>query len=146
MIPRSVRSTATLLVDTPAPGVRLAASGLARGRLFSQPCTHLDAGGRRGELLTDCIDVQAAASGGGDIEQELLGYEKIRGVLAEGEKGLIFLTAHVGNWQLAMTALKHLGRTVHIMMRPEDNAAVKDALAEVEVDESEDGGGSGAQP
>ncbi|OGW48331.1 MAG: hypothetical protein A2078_15480 [Nitrospirae bacterium GWC2_57_9] len=74
------------------------------------------------------IDRYYVASGGGDIEQELLGYEKIRDFLAEGQKGLIFLTAHVGNWQLAMTALKDLGRTVHIMMRPEDNAAVKEAL------------------
>lgn len=74
------------------------------------------------------IDRYYAASGGGDITQELLGYEKIRDFLAEGRKGLIFLTAHVGNWQLAITALKDLGRTVHIMMRPEDNAAVKEAL------------------
>ena len=38
------------------------------------------------------------------------------------------LTAHVGNWQVAMTALREFGRTVHIMMRPEDNVAVKEAL------------------
>lgn len=74
------------------------------------------------------IDRYYVAAGRGDITQELIGYEKIRGFLAEGQRGVIFLTAHVGNWQLAMTALKDLGRTVHIMMRPEDNAAVKEAL------------------
>ncbi len=41
---------------------------------------------------------------------------------------MILLTAHVGNWQVAMTALRKLDRTVHLMMRPEDNAAVKEAL------------------
>ena len=38
------------------------------------------------------------------------------------------LTAHVGNWQVAMTALQKLSRTVYLVMRPEENDAVKDAL------------------
>ncbi len=74
------------------------------------------------------IDRYYVAAGGRDIRLELVGYEKIKDLLAEGQKGLILLTAHVGNWQVAMTALRELGRTVHLMMRPEDNVAVKEAL------------------
>jgi predicted LPLAT superfamily acyltransferase len=74
------------------------------------------------------IDRHYVAAGGSDIDLELLGYEKIRDHLAGGRKGMIFLTAHVGNWQVATTALGKLNRTVYLMMRPEDNAAVKEAL------------------
>jgi predicted LPLAT superfamily acyltransferase len=74
------------------------------------------------------IDRYYVSAGGADIDLELVGYEKIQGYLAEGSKGMIFLTAHVGNWQVATTALRKLGRTVYLMMRPEDNAAVKEAL------------------
>lgn len=74
------------------------------------------------------IDRYYVAAGGRELELELVGYDKIREYLDSGTKGMIFLTAHVGNWQVAMTALKNLGRTVHLMMRPEDNVAVKEAL------------------
>ena len=79
----------------------------------------------QGECL---IDRYYVAAGGGDIELELVGYEKIKDHLVEGQKGMIFLTAHVGNWQVATTALRKLDRTVYLMMRPEDNVAVKEAL------------------
>ncbi len=74
------------------------------------------------------IDRFSLAAGNSDISLELVGYEKIRQILTNGRNGMIFLTAHVGNWQAAMTALRKLDRTVYLMMRPEDNAAVKDAL------------------
>jgi predicted LPLAT superfamily acyltransferase len=74
------------------------------------------------------IDRYYVAAGGGDIDLELRGFEKIQEHLAEGQKGMIFLTAHVGNWQVATTALRKLNRSVYLMMRPEDNAAVKEAL------------------
>jgi len=74
------------------------------------------------------IDRYYVTAGGADIDLELVGYEKIRDYLAEQRTGMIFLTAHVGNWQAAMTALRNLKRTVHIMMRPEDNVSVKEAL------------------
>ncbi len=79
----------------------------------------------QGKSLIDRYYVNA---GGADIELQLVGYEKIRDYLAKERTGMIFLTAHVGNWQAAMTALRNLGRTVHIMMRREDNFAVKEAL------------------
>lgn len=74
------------------------------------------------------IDRFSVVAGGNEIGLELVGYEKIKALLADGQKGLILLTAHVGNWQVAMTALRELGRTVYLMMRPEDNVAVKEAL------------------
>jgi predicted LPLAT superfamily acyltransferase len=74
------------------------------------------------------LDRYYVTAGGADVELELVGYEKIRDFLAEKRTGMIFLTAHVGNWQAAMTALRNLKRTVHIMMRPEDNISVKEAL------------------
>jgi lauroyl/myristoyl acyltransferase len=58
---------------------------------------------------------------------EIRGYEKLES-LAEQGRGFILLTAHVGNWQAAMTALSRFGKTVYLMMRPEDNVAVKKAL------------------
>ena len=79
----------------------------------------------QGESL---IDRHYVAAGGSAIDLELVGYEKIQDHLAEGQKGMIFLTAHVGNWQVATTALAKLNRTVYLMMRPEDNVAVKTAL------------------
>jgi predicted LPLAT superfamily acyltransferase len=87
---------------------------------------------RQGESL---IDRYYVAAGGRDITIELAGYEKIKDILRDGQKGLILLTAHVGNWQVAMTALRKLDRTVYLMMRPEDNAAVKEAL---NIDSAED--------
>ncbi len=74
------------------------------------------------------IDRYYVVAGGPDIEIELSGFERIRDLLASGNKGLILLTAHVGNWQVAMTALRKFGKTVYLMMRPEDNVAVKQAL------------------
>src|SRR5574337_1061118 len=74
------------------------------------------------------IDRYAVAAGFGSIDIEVKGTDKIRKFLDDPQKGFILLTAHVGNWQVAMTALKNWGRTVSLMMRPEDNIAVKESL------------------
>ena len=74
------------------------------------------------------IDRYYVAAGGTGIRNDLRGYEQLKSFLAEGHKGFILLTAHVGNWQVAMTSLRKFGRTVHLVMRPEDNAAVREAL------------------
>ncbi|HTG00007.1 MAG TPA: hypothetical protein VK654_05410 [Nitrospirota bacterium] len=74
------------------------------------------------------IDRYYAASGRGDIQVDIKGYEKVLALFAERHRGFILLTAHVGNWQVAMTSLQKFGKTVHLMMRREDNAAVKEAL------------------
>jgi predicted LPLAT superfamily acyltransferase len=74
------------------------------------------------------IDRYVVAAGADVIGLELVGYDTLKSLLSNGQKGIILLTAHVGNWQVAMTALRKLGRTVHLMMRREDNIAVKEAL------------------
>jgi predicted LPLAT superfamily acyltransferase len=73
------------------------------------------------------IDRYAVAAGYKDMAIDIHGYEDIQSLSDEG-KGFILLTAHVGNWQVAMTALSRFGKTVYLMMRPEDNTAVKKAL------------------
>jgi predicted LPLAT superfamily acyltransferase len=74
------------------------------------------------------IDRHAIAAGYAGIRVEIRGYEALKELLAGREQGFILLTAHVGNWQVAMTALRKFGRDVCLLMRPEDNAAVREAL------------------
>ncbi|MBI4710640.1 MAG: lysophospholipid acyltransferase family protein [Nitrospirae bacterium] len=74
------------------------------------------------------IDRYYIHSGLGQFDIELQGYDKIRSLLADSQKGVILLTAHVGNWQVTMTVLKQFGKTVYLLMSPEENAAVKNAL------------------
>jgi predicted LPLAT superfamily acyltransferase len=74
------------------------------------------------------IDRYAVASGYKGIHVEFKDREKFLAFLAGQSKGFILLTAHVGNWQVAMAELRRMGRTVHLMMRREDNAAVKESL------------------
>lgn len=74
------------------------------------------------------IDRYYAISGAGKFDIELQGYDKIRSLLYDSKKGAILLTAHVGNWQVTITVLKRLGKTVYLLMSPEENVAVKNAL------------------
>lgn len=86
----------------------------------------------QGKILVDRF---AVAAGYDHITMEMRGYDKIRDLVAKQKTGFILLTAHVGNWQIAMTALRRFGKTVYLMMRPEDNEAVKKAL---NIDSEED--------
>ncbi len=74
------------------------------------------------------IDRYYILSGLGQFDIELQGYDKICSLFADSHKGVILLTAHVGNWQVTMTALKRQGKSVYLLMSPEENAAVKNAL------------------
>jgi len=74
------------------------------------------------------IDRYYVVSGLGQFDIELRGYDRIKGLLRDSKKGIILLTAHVGNWQVTMTALEKLGKTVYLLMSPEENAAVKNSL------------------
>jgi predicted LPLAT superfamily acyltransferase len=49
----------------------------------------------------------------------LNGKEELLALLAE-DRGLVVLTAHVGSWQVAMSALSFLDRPVHMLMRREE--------------------------
>ncbi|MFZ3138097.1 MAG: lysophospholipid acyltransferase family protein [Thermodesulfovibrionales bacterium] len=79
----------------------------------------------QGKIL---IDRYCMISGKGEFDHELHGYEQLQQMLSTSDKGFIMLTAHVGSWQVAMNFLKRLNRTVYLLMRPEDNVAIKDSL------------------
>ncbi len=74
------------------------------------------------------IDRYCHTYGGLAFDIQLDGFEKLDALLADRTQGFVLLTAHVGNWQIAMTALQRMKRPVHLLMRPEDNAAVRDSL------------------
>jgi predicted LPLAT superfamily acyltransferase len=73
------------------------------------------------------IDRYYVLAGGRDIQIDITGLDRLRELLS-GNRGLILLTAHVGNWQVAMTALRRLGKTVHLLMGREENPAVRASL------------------
>jgi predicted LPLAT superfamily acyltransferase len=71
------------------------------------------------------IDRHAMIAGAHTFDLQINGFEKIP---AETGKGFILLTSHLGNWQIVMQALQKMDRTVHLLMRPEDNAALQEAM------------------
>lgn len=80
----------------------------------------------QGKTLVDRYYISAV--GAKEFSIEVKGYDDMKKILDDPNQGAILLTSHVGNWQITMTALGNLGKTVYLMMRPEDNAAVKQAL------------------
>ncbi len=74
------------------------------------------------------IDRFAIISGSNIFDIELKGYERLSALLADKNKGFVLLTAHVGSWQVALTTLQNLHKPVYLVMRPEDNAAVRESL------------------
>ncbi|HPO13690.1 MAG TPA: lysophospholipid acyltransferase family protein [Candidatus Hydrogenedentes bacterium] len=75
------------------------------------------------------IDRYAAIAGLVQFNIKAEGEEQLAELLRNRKEGLILLTAHIGNWQVALTTLRNLNRTVHLVMRPEDNEAVARALS-----------------
>ncbi|WP_186441034.1 lysophospholipid acyltransferase family protein [Desulfamplus magnetovallimortis] len=73
------------------------------------------------------VDRMAAFSGGADFNFRLLGQDNLE-KLANQQKGFVLLTAHAGNWQIAMTTLAGFKKKVYLVMLPEHNAAVKASL------------------
>jgi predicted LPLAT superfamily acyltransferase len=74
------------------------------------------------------IDRFAVLSGRNLFDIKLKGYDELVALLSEKNNGFILLTAHLGNWQIALTTLKNMHKPVYLMMRPEDNPAVKESL------------------
>jgi len=74
------------------------------------------------------IDRYAAISGSIPFDVQADGVQNLKELLRQRKEGFILLTAHVGNWQVALTTLKNLKRRVHLVMRPEDNPAVENSL------------------
>lgn len=73
------------------------------------------------------IDRHALVAGAVEFDTAITGYEQLESFSQE-KQGFILLTSHVGNWQTVMHSLKDLKRTVHLLMKPEMNPAVKDAV------------------
>ncbi len=71
------------------------------------------------------IDRHAMLTGAHQFDLQINGFEKIP---REAGKGFILLTSHLGNWQIVMPALQQMNRTVHLLMRPEDNAALQEVM------------------
>lgn len=74
------------------------------------------------------IDRYAAISGAVEFETKLEGGEELLELLKNRKEGFVLLTAHVGNWQTAVMALKNMERPVYLLMRPEDNPVVQKML------------------
>ncbi|MEW6379966.1 MAG: lysophospholipid acyltransferase family protein [bacterium] len=74
------------------------------------------------------IDLYAILAKEKEFDIRLQGYDDFVSLVRGSRQGIILLTAHVGNWQLAMTALGELKKEVYLLMRPEDNQAVKNFL------------------
>ena len=73
------------------------------------------------------IDRIAYISGLVEFDFDFLGQDMLDKVTAEG-KGFILLTAHAGNWQLSMTKLNRFNKKIFLVLRSENNKAVKRAL------------------
>ena len=74
------------------------------------------------------IDLYAHTVDASLFNLEECGFEKLEAVLSNSTQGFVLLTAHTGNWQIAMTVLKRFNRTVHLLMLPEENEAVEESL------------------
>ena len=74
------------------------------------------------------IDRHAVASGYDGFVMQLKGFDAVKEIVNQSKKGCVFLTSHVGNWQVALSCLKELDKDIYLLMRPEDNAAVKKNL------------------
>ncbi|MCK5100925.1 MAG: lysophospholipid acyltransferase family protein, partial [Desulfobacteraceae bacterium] len=73
------------------------------------------------------IDRVARTSGSIKFDINFVGRDILNKVLAS-EKGFILLTAHAGNWQLAMTELNMLEKKIFLVIMKENNKAVQKAL------------------
>jgi lauroyl/myristoyl acyltransferase len=58
----------------------------------------------------------------------LKGHDEFVSLIRDSKKGVILLTSHQGNWQVAMTALKSVGKIVHLVMLPDENPALQEKL------------------
>ncbi len=75
------------------------------------------------------IDRYYIISGQGEFEIEDECNERLNSLFNNPQKGCILLLTHVGNWQAIMPSFsKLIKKPVYLLMRPEDNAALKDML------------------
>jgi predicted LPLAT superfamily acyltransferase len=80
----------------------------------------------QGRQLVDRMAAVASKKQLFDIK--INGYDELVSLFKKSKQGIILLTSHFGNWQIALTSLNKLGKRVYLLMREEDNTAVKDSL------------------
>ncbi len=73
------------------------------------------------------IDRTAQISGAVNFKFDFIGRDKLN-ELYDSDKGFILLTAHAGNWQLAMTELDQFKKKISLVIKAENNEAVQKAL------------------
>ena len=73
------------------------------------------------------IDRHALVAGAVSFDTGIVGYDQVAALSGEGQ-GFILLTSHVGNWQTVMHSLERLEKTVYLLMRPEENPALRKAV------------------
>ena len=73
------------------------------------------------------IDRYYLLAGGPDLDIVVQDRDKMDDLIND-QKGFVLLMAHLGNWQVIMTALRQFNRKVYLLMRPEDNRAVAESL------------------
>jgi predicted LPLAT superfamily acyltransferase len=74
------------------------------------------------------IDRYAAVSGSAVFEIRFEGGDEVVSLIQNSQRGAILLTSHQGNWQVAMTALEKLEKTVYLVMAPDQNPSMRRAL------------------
>lgn len=79
----------------------------------------------QGEFL---LDRYALISGYEGFQFDLKGFDELSALIEDSKRGIILLTSHIGNWQIAMPRLEKLKKRVYLLMRPEDNPAVHQSL------------------
>jgi predicted LPLAT superfamily acyltransferase len=112
---RSLVSSAVPYIRRRFPGCGLLRERLHVYRLFVS----------QGKQFIDCYTV---ISGYDMFEVKLKGHAEFVSLIRDSEKGAILLTSHQGNWQVAMTALGDMGKTVHLVMLPDENPDLQDKM------------------
>ena len=74
------------------------------------------------------IDRYVAINKADLFKVDIDGRDEFLSLVRDSKQGMILLTSHQGNWQVAMTALRKLGKPVHLVMNPSEHAAVKSTL------------------
>jgi len=74
------------------------------------------------------IDRYAAVHGRRPFDIQLEGFEQFATLIRDSNKGAVLLTSHEGNWQVAMTALSKMQKTVHLVRIPDQNPELEQWL------------------
>jgi predicted LPLAT superfamily acyltransferase len=115
LLDRSLVSSAVPYISRRFPGCGFLEKRLHVYRLFVS----------QGKQL---IDRYAAVFGHRLFDIQLKGFDEFVTLIRDSKKGAILLTSHEGNWQVAMTTLSKVGKTVHLVMIPDQNPALEQRL------------------